>query len=125
MMARSGRATHAGSPSSCCRDEWFTLDRRILPTVTQLFSFLADYGHTLETAFHRRRIDASEAALAIGETALDEQIHQALQARFDYIQQHRLTLPFKYACPSGVLRSGNKNWGATEIGSPWADAVGE
>jgi gamma-glutamyltranspeptidase/glutathione hydrolase len=48
-----------------------------------------------------------------------------LQARFEYIQQHRLTLPFKYACPSGVLRSGNTNWGATEISSPWADAVGE
>ena len=42
-----------------------------------------------------------------------------------YYSQHRLTLPFKYACPSGVLRHENTNWGATEIGSPWADAVGE
>ena len=97
--------------------------RRILPAVTQLFSFLADYADTLETAFHRPRIDASEGALVIGDTALDEEIHRALQARFDYIQQHRLTLPFKYACPSGVLRSGNSNWGATEISSPWADAI--
>jgi gamma-glutamyltranspeptidase/glutathione hydrolase len=93
--------------------------------VTQLFSFLADYGDTLETAFHRPRIDASEGALVIGDTALDEEIHRALQARFDYVQQHRLTLPFKYACPSGVLTRGNTNWGATEISSPWADAVGE
>ena len=82
-------------------------------------------GDTLETAFHRARIDASEGALVIGDTALDEEIHQPLQARFDYIRQHRLTLPFKYACPSGVLRRGNTNWGATEISSPWADAVSE
>ncbi len=99
--------------------------RRILPAVTQLFSFLADYGDTLEAAFHRPRIDASEGALVIGDSALDEEIHQALQARFDYVQQHRLTLPFKYACPSGVLRRGNTNWGATEAGSPWADAASE
>ena len=99
--------------------------RRILPAVTQLFSFLADYGDSLESAFHRPRIDASEGALVIGDSAHDEAIHRALQARFEYVRQHRLTLPFKYACPSGVLRSGNTNWGATEIGSPWADAVSE
>ena len=61
----------------------------------------------------------------IGDTALDEEIHRALQARFQYIRQHRLTLPFKYACPSGVLRRENTNWGATEISSPRAEGVGE
>ena len=58
-------------------------------------------------------------------SGLDEEIHQALQVPFEYIQQHRLTLPFKYACPSGVLRRENTNWGAIEISSPWADAVSE
>jgi len=37
------------------------------------------------------------------------------------VRARRQTLPFKFACPSGVLRSGSTNWGATEIGSPWAD----
>ncbi len=99
--------------------------RRILPAVTQLLSFLVDYGDSLETAFHRPRIDASEGALVIGDTALGKDIHMALHARFDYIEQHRQTLPFKYACPSGVLRRENRNWGATEISSPWADAISE
>lgn len=93
--------------------------------MTQLFAFLVDFGDTLETAIQRPRIDASEGAPVIGDTALDDEIHRTLQARFDYIQQQRLTLPFKYACPGGVLRSGNTNWGATEISSPWANAVGE
>ena len=99
--------------------------RRILPAVTQLLSFLADYGDPLETAFHRPRIDASEGRLVIGDSALTEEIHRTLGARFEYIQQHRQTLPFKFACPSGVLRSANTNWGATEISSPWADAISQ
>jgi hypothetical protein len=37
--------------------------------------------------------------LVIGGTALDGEIHQALQARFEYVQQQRLTMPFKYALP--------------------------
>jgi hypothetical protein len=59
----------------------FTLRRRILPAVTQLFSFLADYGDTLETAFHRPRIDASEGALVIGDTALARIFHQNAEFR--------------------------------------------
>jgi gamma-glutamyltranspeptidase/glutathione hydrolase len=99
--------------------------RRILPAVTQLLSFLVDYGDSLEAAFHRPRIDASEGRLVIGDTTLNQDIHGALRAGFEYITQNRQTLPFKYACPSSVLRSENRNWGTTEIGSPWADAVSE
>ncbi|MEQ1882575.1 MAG: hypothetical protein ABL878_16580 [Burkholderiales bacterium] len=73
--------------------------------MTQLFSFLADYGDTLETAFHRPRIDASEGAPVIGNTALDEQVHRALQARFQYVQQHRQTLPFKVAQRAELART--------------------
>ncbi len=96
--------------------------RRILPAVTQLLSFMLDYNDTLETAFHRPRIDASEGALVIGDTTLEDDVHAALAARFEYIEQHRMTLPFKFACPSGVLRVGGTNFGATEISTPWGDA---
>jgi gamma-glutamyltranspeptidase/glutathione hydrolase len=99
--------------------------RRILPAVAQLLSFLIDFGKDLEEAFHLPRIDASEGELVIGDELLSEEIHAALAARFPYVRARRQTLPFKFACPSGVLRSGSVNWGATEIGSPWADAVAE
>ena len=33
---------------------------------------------------------------------------------FPYVRMRRQTLPLKFACPSGVLRSGSSNWGATE-----------
>ena len=99
--------------------------RRILPAVTQLMSFLTDYGKTLDAAFHLPRIDASEGDLVIGDALLAEEVHSALDKRFPYVRMRRQTLPFKFACPSGVLRAGATNWGATEIASPWADAVSE
>ena len=99
--------------------------RRILPAVTQLLSFLVDYRMDLEQAFHTPRIDASEGELVIGDTLLDAEVQSALSARFSYVAQRRQTLPFKFACPSGVLRSASTNWGATEIASPWADAASE
>lgn len=99
--------------------------RRILPAVAQLLSFLIDFEQDLDAAFHAPRIDASEGELVIGDELLSEEIHAALAARFDYVRTRRQTLPFKFACPSGVLRSGSGNWGATEIASPWSDAVAQ
>jgi gamma-glutamyltranspeptidase/glutathione hydrolase len=99
--------------------------RRILPAVTQLLSFLVDYRMDLEQAFHTPRIDASEGDLVIGDTLLSAEVQAGLSARFPYVAQRRQTLPFKFACPSGMLRSGSINWGATEIASPWADAAAQ
>ena len=99
--------------------------RRILPAVAQLLSFLIDYRMDLGGAFHAPRIDASEADTVIGDVLLGEGIHSALASRFPYVRMPRQTLPFKFACPSAVLRGGVANWGATEIGSPWADAIAQ
>ena len=41
--------------------------RRILPAVTQLLSFVMDYGMDLDAAIHQPRIDASEGAIVIGD----------------------------------------------------------
>jgi gamma-glutamyltranspeptidase/glutathione hydrolase len=99
--------------------------RRILPAVLQLLSFIVDFGKDLDAAFHLPRIDASEADLVLGDELLPEGVHAALAARFPYLRMRRQALPFKFACPSGVLRRESVNWAATEIASPWADAVGE
>jgi gamma-glutamyltranspeptidase/glutathione hydrolase len=99
--------------------------RRILPAVTQLLSFVADFHMTLDAAFHAPRIDASEGGLVIGDALLPPAVHEALASEFEYVRLQRQTLPFKFACPSGVLRDAGTNFGATEIASPWADAVAE
>jgi gamma-glutamyltranspeptidase/glutathione hydrolase len=99
--------------------------RRILPAVTQLLSFVMDYGMDLDAAIHQPRIDASEGAVVIGDVRLPAEARNALRARFDYEEARLQTFPMKFACPSIVLRDGDTNAGATEPAQPWGDAVAE
>ena len=99
--------------------------RRILPAVTQLLSFVMDFGMDLDAAIHQPRIDASEGAIVIGDVRLPAATRQALRSRFDYEEARIQTLPMKFACPSVVLRDGETNSGAVEPFQPWGDAVAE
>jgi gamma-glutamyltranspeptidase/glutathione hydrolase len=99
--------------------------RRILPAVTQILSFVMDYGMDLDAAIHQPRIDASEGAVVIGDVRLPMPVREALRARFDYEEARVQTAPMKFACPSVVLRNGETNSGATEPFQPWGDAVAE
>src|SRR6185295_17854017 len=58
--------------------------RRILPAVTQILSFVMDYGMDLDAAIHTPRIDASEGAVVIGDIRLPPSVGDALRAGFDY-----------------------------------------
>ena len=99
--------------------------RRILPAVTQMLSFVMDYGMDLDAAIHTPRIDASEGAVVIGDIRLPPAVRDALRAGFDYEEARVQTFPMKFACPSVVLRDGDTNSGATESAQPWGDAVAE
>jgi gamma-glutamyltranspeptidase/glutathione hydrolase len=99
--------------------------RRILPAVTQLLSFVIDYGMDLDAAIHQPRIDASEGAIVIGDRRLPEDARKALGSRFDYEETQVQAVPMKFACPSVVMREGDTNSGAVEIFQPWGDAVAE
>src|SRR6201995_381912 len=57
--------------------------RRILPAVTQMLSFVMDYGMDLDAAIHQPRIDASEGAIVIADRHLAPEIREALRGRFD------------------------------------------
>ncbi|WP_316228894.1 gamma-glutamyltransferase family protein [Bradyrhizobium sp. SZCCHNR1070] len=99
--------------------------RRILPAVTQLLSFVMDFGMDLDQAIHQPRIDASEGDIVGADTRLPAGVQLALAAKFDVEQAPVQTLPMKFACPSIVLRDGATNSGATEIFHAWGDAVAE
>ena len=99
--------------------------RRILPAVTQLLSFVMDYGMDLDAAIHQPRIDASEGTIVIGDVRLPAATREALAARFDYEEARIQTMPMKFACPSVVLRDGLTNSGATDPSQPWGEAVAE
>ncbi|MEH2531944.1 gamma-glutamyltranspeptidase/glutathione hydrolase [Bradyrhizobium sp. AZCC 1588] len=99
--------------------------RRILPAVSQLLSFVMDYGMDLDAAIHQPRIDASEGAIVIGDVRLPQAAREALGSRFDYEEARIQNLPMKFACPSAVLRDGETNSGATEPFHAWSEAVAE
>jgi gamma-glutamyltranspeptidase/glutathione hydrolase len=93
--------------------------------VTQLLSFVMDFGMDLDAAIHQPRIDASEGAIVIGDVRLPAQVRDALRKQFDYEEARIQTFPMKFACPSVTLRDGATNFGATESAQPWGDAVAE
>jgi gamma-glutamyltranspeptidase/glutathione hydrolase len=97
--------------------------RRILPAVAQMLSFIIDYGMDLDRAIHQPRIDASEGEVVIGDLRLPQAVRASLRALFDFEEARVQTQPMKFACPGVVMRRGDTNSGATEIASPWSDAV--
>ena len=56
--------------------------RRILPAVSQLLSFVMDYGMDLDAVIHQPRIDASEGAVVIGDVRLPQAAREALGRAF-------------------------------------------
>ncbi len=55
--------------------------RRIMPAVTQLLSFVMDYGMDLDAAIHQPRIDASEGDIVIGDVRLPREVREACVRR--------------------------------------------
>jgi gamma-glutamyltranspeptidase/glutathione hydrolase len=97
--------------------------RKIMPAVAQLASFLADFSMSLEEAFHHPRIDASGGDTVIADDSLPPETLAALAEAGQVVTAQRTPYPYAFACPAGVLREGDGNWGATEPLSPWGDAV--
>ena len=93
--------------------------------MTQVLSFVMDYGMDLDAAIHQPRVDASEGAVVIADQRLPGEVREALRARFDTEEAPAQMFPGKFAYPSIVLREGNLNTGATEAAHAWADAVAE
>lgn len=99
--------------------------RKILPAVANLVSFMADFGMDLEQAFHTPRIDASGATGTVMDEDLPQDVAQALAAIGPVTTAKRTVHPYAFAVPAGVMRQAGRNCGATEIMSPWGDAVCE
>jgi len=99
--------------------------RKIMGSVMQLSVFLAEYGMTLEDAFRQPRIDMSGSGTVIANSKLPAAVIDALLAAFPTVQTQATLYPYAYAFPSAVMASQGRHFGATEITSPWADAIGQ
>jgi len=99
--------------------------RKIVGAVTQLASFLADFGMALEDAFARPRIDVSGTDRIVADDRLPSETLAALAALAPATATRKSILPYPFACPSGVLQEGARRSGITEPTSAWGDAVAE
>jgi gamma-glutamyltranspeptidase/glutathione hydrolase len=97
--------------------------RKIVSAVGQLASLMLDHDLSLEQAFHHPRIDVSGGETVVADESLADDILAALAAAHPTVTTRRTVFPYAFACPAAVERAGEENMGATEIMSPWGDAV--
>lgn len=99
--------------------------RKILPAIANLTSFVVDFGMDLEKAFHAPRIDVSGNGQIIVDEMLSHDVMEILATVGNVVRAKRTVHPYAFAVPAGVMRENGRNCGATEIMTPWGDAVSE
>jgi gamma-glutamyltranspeptidase/glutathione hydrolase len=99
--------------------------RRIIPAVFQLLAMAADFGFSLEQAFHQPRIDVSGPDIVVADRRMPQEMIAALAAEFAIVLAEPVEYPFPYTIASAVRRVGEMNEGATEPQHPWSEAVSE
>ena len=99
--------------------------RRIIPSVFQLLAMCADFGLSLEDAFHEPRIDVSGPSLVVADRRLPAETIAALSAQCATVLAEPIEYPFPYCIAGAVRRCGGMNEGATEPHHPWSEAVAE
>ena len=93
--------------------------RTIFPTVLQLLSYLADFGLSLEDAFHAPRIDASTPTIKVNARAATE-VATHIATRFPVEVVDDSVYPVHFSVPSAVMRAAGENIGMAHPTSPWA-----
>lgn len=97
--------------------------RKIVSAMTQMASFVADFGMDIEAVFHHPRIDMSGGPRIVADEGHPSEVLTRLCERHDVVTAPRTVFPYAFACPAGVMREGDTNTGCTEIMSPWGDAA--
>ncbi len=94
--------------------------RRILSSVVQLLSFLADFRMSLEDALHCPRINVSGTELVEADARLPAAVLDALDRQFDLAVRPHGVHPALFACPSAVAWDPRRGTaaGAAHVMSP-------
>jgi gamma-glutamyltranspeptidase/glutathione hydrolase len=98
--------------------------RTIFPTVLQLISHLADFGLSLEDAFHRPRLDASTPTIRVN-AAAGPSVAEKIKTRFPVEVVEDTIYPTNFSVPSAVMRQDGQNIGMAHPTSPWSAVVAQ
>jgi len=97
--------------------------RTIFPTVLQLVSYLADFGMSLETAFHQPRIDASTPTIKVNARAAAD-VAATVGRKFPVEIVEDTLYPVNFSVPSAVMRAPEGGFvGMSHPSSPWSAVV--
>jgi gamma-glutamyltranspeptidase/glutathione hydrolase len=97
--------------------------RTIFPTVLQLVSYLADFGLTLEAAFHQPRIDASTPTIKVNARAAAD-VAAMVGRKFPVEIVEDTLYPVNFSVPSAVMPHPEGGFvGMTHPSNPWAAVV--
>jgi gamma-glutamyltranspeptidase/glutathione hydrolase len=99
--------------------------RRILAAVTQLVSFVLDFGLDAAAAAHHPRIDVSGTDTISADPRLAPEIVAALRKNGTVADVEHVAYPVNYACPNIILRRPDGGFeGISDVMSPSSGAVG-
>ena len=117
ILAENGRPFVAGGASG---------GRRILASVFQLMTFIADFGMDVEAAAHHPRIDVSSAEAASADARLPAALLDALSADGPLQVVEHNAVPINFACPNVIVQSADgTRAGISDAASPWSGAVAQ
>ena len=100
--------------------------RHILAAVTQVMSFIADFGMTVDQAAHQPRIDVSGPDAVGADPRLPGEVIAALTRDGPTEMWEQGVMPTNYACPNVILRGADGSvTGISDAASPWSSAVAQ
>jgi gamma-glutamyltranspeptidase/glutathione hydrolase len=100
--------------------------RRILAAVTQMMTFLADFGMDLDQAAHHPRIDVSGPDGVSADRRLPADVIAALEADGPTDIVEHGVMPINFACPNVILQhEDGSRGGVSDAASPWSAAVAQ
>ncbi|MSP30381.1 MAG: hypothetical protein EXR09_08040 [Acetobacteraceae bacterium] len=100
--------------------------RRIMASVLQIMSFVADFGMSPEQAAHHPRIDVSSPHEVTADARLPADVLAALAADGPTEVVEHSVLPVNFACPNMIVQNADgSRTGISDVVSPWSAAIAQ
>ena len=97
--------------------------RRIMASVFQLLSYVADFGMDPEDAAHHPRLDVSGPDGVTADRRLGDAVLAALGTDATVTDVEHAVLPVNFACPNLIQQGPSGRVGITDVMSPWSAAI--
>lgn len=100
--------------------------RRIMASVLQMMSYVADFGMDPDAAAHFPRIDVSDPGYVSADMRLPAAVLDALAAEGKTEVVEHAVMPVNFACPNLILqRPDGTRTGISDVMSPWSAAIAQ